>query len=237
MQNIQDPIYSQVGGLRQVGDESATLDVGTRSVFTSAVLTAARTLSLPSALLAGAGVSIIVRDVAQAVSATNTLTVDLAGTDTYNSGIVNPILTGPGQVCSLTSDGVSKWTGSVTSGAATSLAAAKYTANATAGATTAAAGDLTGAAYVNALYSAVGAANLTTRTAALMIADAGLVVGQTYMLNIANSNAGTTTLVGGTGVTITGTATIAQNTTRQFMVKVTAAATMTFQSVGTGTFS
>jgi hypothetical protein len=114
---------------------------------------------------------------------------------------------------------------------------AKYAANATAGATVAAAGDLTGAAFCYALYSAVGAANLTTRTAALMIADGGLAIGQTYVVRIINSSAGITTVVGGTGVTITGTATLAVGSFRDFLVTVTGAASMTFQSVGTGTTS
>ena len=76
-------------------------------------------------------------------------------------------------------------------------AAGKYTANALSGAGTASAGDLTGAALVYALYSAVGAATLTTRTAAQMIADAALAIGQTYLCRIINSSGGTTTLGAG----------------------------------------
>jgi len=115
--------------------------------------------------------------------------------------------------------------------------AAKYTANVTVGATVAAVGDLTGASQCVATYSAVGAANLTTRTAAQMIADGGLAIGQTYVLRLINSSAGITTVVGGTGVTITGTATLAVGSFRDFIVTVTGAAAMTFQSAGTGTTS
>lgn len=117
---------------------------------------------------------------------------------------------------------------------AKTLTAAKYTKNVTVGATTAAAGDLTGASTVVAEYSAVNTANLTTRTAAQMIADANLIVGQSYDLEIMNSSAGTTTLVAGAGVTLTGTMTIATNTARFFVVTVTGAATMTIQQVGSG---
>jgi hypothetical protein len=117
---------------------------------------------------------------------------------------------------------------------ASKAAPIKFSSNATVGATTAAAGDLTGASNVVCNYSAVGAANLTTRTAAQMIADAGLILGQTYEVEIMNSSGGTTTLVGGTGVTITGTATMATNTARWFAVTVTGAATMTFQNLGSG---
>lgn len=111
---------------------------------------------------------------------------------------------------------------------------AKYVTNATSGATTAAAGDLTGAQSVVANYSAVGANNLTTRTAAQMIADANLSVGQSYDLEIMNTSGATMTLVGGTGVTISGVATIATTVARFYVVTVTGAAAITIQSVGSG---
>jgi hypothetical protein len=116
---------------------------------------------------------------------------------------------------------------------------AKYTKNTTAGATTAAAGDLTGigVAYVQAEFSAVGAANLATRTATQMVADGALQVGDSYVLEITNTSGGTTTLTAGTGVTLTGTMTMATNTTRRFNVLVTAATTLTIQSTGVGTIS
>jgi hypothetical protein len=118
-------------------------------------------------------------------------------------------------------------------------AVAKYTKNTTAGAPTAAAGDLTGAIFVSAEYSAVGAASLTTRTAALMLADAGgsVAAGDSYVLKITNTSGGTTTLVAGTGVTLTGTMTIASNTTRQFVVTFTDATHLVIQSIGVGTIS
>lgn len=122
--------------------------------------------------------------------------------------------------------------------AGATLPDAKYTKNTTSGATTAAAGDLSGAKFVCAEYSAVGAANLTTRTAAQMFADQGNVQpGDGYMLLITNTSGGTTTLVAGSGVTITGTATLATNTTRLFNVTYNTAATLTMQSVGVGTIS
>lgn len=113
---------------------------------------------------------------------------------------------------------------------------AKFTLTTTSGALTAAAGDLTGAAVVVAEYTAIGAAALTVRTAALMIADAGLVAGSSYFLAIVNlGTAGTVTLTTATGVTLTGTMTIANNTWRGFIVTVPTATTMTFQSVMIGT--
>jgi hypothetical protein len=111
------------------------------------------------------------------------------------------------------------------------IAAAKFTLNVTAGGTTAAVGDLTGAAIVNATYSLVGAANLTTRTAVQMVADAGLTTASAYLLIVTNTSGGTTTVVGGVGVTITGTATLVTNTTRTFVVTVQSATAMTLQSI------
>lgn len=113
-------------------------------------------------------------------------------------------------------------------------AAAKYTKNVTVGATAAAAGDLTGALTVTAEYSAVGAAALTTRTAAQMFADAGAVVGQSYELAIMNTSGGTTTLTAGAGVTLTGTMTMATNTVRWFVVTFNSATTLTIQNAGSG---
>ena len=90
--------------------------------------------------------------------------------------------------------------------------------------------------------------NQTTRTAALLWADAvaqfGTLLndpaiqanGLQYSLTITQTGAGTLTLVAGTGVTITGTATVATNTTRQFIVNLTPNAA-TFTSVGVGTYS
>ncbi|HET8667716.1 MAG TPA: hypothetical protein VFM10_07025 [Terriglobales bacterium] len=120
----------------------------------------------------------------------------------------------------------------------TPLPVTKYTANAASGAATAAAGDLSGAQKVIALYSAVGAAALTTRTAAQMYGDMGNIKpGDVYMARIINTSGGTTTLTGGTGVTITGTAGIASNAWNEYMVTVTSASAITFQYIGSGTVS
>lgn len=120
----------------------------------------------------------------------------------------------------------------------TPLPYAKYTLNATAGATTAAAGDLTGAAVVSAAYSGVSGAALTTRTATQMFADTpNARVGDRYLLILTNTSAGTTTLTAGTGVTLTGTMTLATNTVRQFIVTFTSATAITIQSIAVGTIS
>lgn len=98
---------------------------------------------------------------------------------------------------------------------------------------TLAAGNMEGAAFCTLASS--GATAMTTRTAAQLIAAIpGWQIGDTYMLRVFNSNAGTLTLTGGTGVTITGTATIATSITRDYMVSMTAAATVTMQNLGSG---
>lgn len=68
------------------------------------------------------------------------------------------------------------------------------------------------------------------------INDPAFANGVQFTLTITQTGSGTFTLAGGTGVTITGTATIAQNATRQFVVNMTPTAA-TFTSVATGTYS
>lgn len=95
-----------------------------------------------------------------------------------------------------------------------------------------------------------GAANLTTPTA-LQIAQAlpGPTLNHGYVLTVINNSSGAFawTLVGGSGVTVsggTGGAAIAQHTSRYFLVTITAmtitngqitAATVTIQNIGSGT--
>lgn len=89
-----------------------------------------------------------------------------------------------------------------------------------------------------------GAQTATTDTAANIVAaipQGQRYVGANYKLRVINASSGAFawTVAGGTGVTVTGTATIAQNTWREFIVTVTAIGTpaVTLQSVGTGTNS
>lgn len=113
---------------------------------------------------------------------------------------------------------------------------AKFVSNASAGASTMAQGDITGAGVCGAQYTGIGAAALTTRTAAQIIADAalsGFGVGDSWLVIITNTNAGTLTVTAGAGVTVNGTATVAQNTGRIFVCTITGAAAVTLQSQGT----
>lgn len=69
------------------------------------------------------------------------------------------------------------------------------------------------------------AATYTTATAAAIIAAIGgdCAVGTTYMLVVLNASAGanTITVAGGTGVTVSGVATVAQNASKIFLGRVT----------------
>jgi len=99
--------------------------------------------------------------------------------------------------------------------------------------TTWTAADIAGADYT--VLATSGATALTTPTAAQIIAAVpGWEVGDSYRLRIYNTNAGTLTLTGGTGVTITGTATLATNVWREYIVSYTGAGAVTMQNIGAG---
>lgn len=101
------------------------------------------------------------------------------------------------------------------------------------------------AVYLNSAATTPG--NQTTRTAAQLFADLAaqwnlpltdpqLQGGIFYTLKITQTGAGTLTLVGGTGVTVSGTATVPTNTTRTWLVKLQPT-TATFTPIETGTYS
>lgn len=116
----------------------------------------------------------------------------------------------------------------------------KFTSINVAGPATLSAGDITGTiAFVQLTSTNAAPGTLTTRTAALMIADQGIgLLTVRYNLRITNTGAGTLTLAAGTGVTLTGTMTVPVNTTRDFIVTLNGVAvTATIQAIGTGTFS
>jgi hypothetical protein len=76
---------------------------------------------------------------------------------------------------------------------------------------------------------------LTTRTAAQMIADGPLSIGQTWVILLCNfQGTGTLTLGGGSNVTVGGTATVAVNTCRIFTATVSTATTVTITGLAIG---
>lgn len=103
---------------------------------------------------------------------------------------------------------------------------------------TASAGQLTGPGPGIIYMANVGSTpgSYATRTAAQMQADSSwLGVGQTYILILANNQGtGTLTLTAGSNVTVAGTATVAVNTARVFVVTTPTATTMVFTGLAIG---
>lgn len=116
---------------------------------------------------------------------------------------------------------------------------AAYSTNAGTGAVTLTTANVFGGAVLQALSltgAQSGGVNATTPTAAAWLTAIGaFFVGQDYVLRVLNTGSGQTiTLTGGTNVTVTGTATIANNTWREFIVTVTSATAITLQEIGGG---
>lgn len=111
--------------------------------------------------------------------------------------------------------------------------------NATAG--TLPAGAITGGDFVVLISSNATPGTQTTRAAAQMYGDdPSAYPGGAYVLRICNSGAGTLTLAGGTNVTISGTATVATTTFRDFLVAYSgtpAIPLVTITNIGLGTYS
>lgn len=96
--------------------------------------------------------------------------------------------------------------------------------------------ELDGADFKIAEYTGQAAITVTTLTAAQMLAVfAGLSPGFKWVLRIVNRNSGTLTLTGGTGVTITGVATVATLTWTDYACSITTdGTTATFVNIGSG---
>jgi hypothetical protein len=114
----------------------------------------------------------------------------------------------------------------------------KFTTTALAGPQTMIAGLITGANDITLTSTNAAPGTFTTRTAAQMITDGNLSVGQTYKLRIVDIGAGTFTLAAGAGVTLgAGTYTVPTNTFRDFIVTVPSVGAITITTVGVGTYS
>lgn len=97
---------------------------------------------------------------------------------------------------------------------------------------------VTGGAFTAHVSASGSTPSLTMPTAAALIAGIpGFQIGQSYLLRVINTNSGTATIVTNTGITTTGTLTLATETWREFVITMTGAATLSMVSVGTGTNS
>lgn len=124
------------------------------------------------------------------------------------------------------------------------IAGSQLNSIAQAGAATIPSGYLTGALSVFLINTAAAPTTQTTQTATQLYADilaafgvSALPPNFSYDLMISNSGAGTYTLAGGTGVTLVGLGTVANNANRQFNVKVTSNSTITITDIGGGTYT
>jgi len=123
-----------------------------------------------------------------------------------------------------------------------SLPATGYNAVSTASSFTAAATTLAGATlnYLDLTGTLSTASNITMATApAILAAVANGGLGLSFVLRIINDSSANFawTVLTNTGITLTGTPTIAQKTWREFVLTATSGTTLTMQAVGTGTQS
>ncbi len=123
----------------------------------------------------------------------------------------------------------------VESGANLHLPKTNYITQAT-GNQTAAAGELLAARFSVLSLTANGANAYTTRTGALMAGDIpDIQIGMSWIQRICANGDNTVTLTAAlSGITITGTATVATTTYRDYVVTYTAANTFVFQNIGGG---
>ena len=91
------------------GDANYTILSTDRIIIFSAALTAPRTFTLPAASAMNASQPIVIIDMQGGISATNTLTIARAGSDTIN-GAASFVVSGPYAVIVLRSNGGTRWT-------------------------------------------------------------------------------------------------------------------------------
>ena len=94
--------------VQNVANANAAIAAGTRVVYTTVALTAARTFTLPAANAYNEGETLDFFDIANGVTASNTAIFNRAGTDTINGATSVTVNTPRGGI-RLVSDGVSKW--------------------------------------------------------------------------------------------------------------------------------
>jgi hypothetical protein len=96
-----------------IGDAAATINATAKLLYTTAAFTASRTWTLPAANAVNAGREIVVADLKLAITATNTLVMARAGTDTIvddgAAALTSVAIDTPGAMVRAVSDGVSKW--------------------------------------------------------------------------------------------------------------------------------
>jgi hypothetical protein len=118
-------VYGDAGtGYGNVGQTLANTD---RFAYTTAAFTASRAWVLPAANVTAAPYTIKIADLAGGVTATNTLVITRAGTDTINGGGTTATISAANGGYECSSDGSSKWSclsmGAASAGGVTSITA------------------------------------------------------------------------------------------------------------------
>jgi hypothetical protein len=93
---------------RALGDTNTVIQPADQILALTTALTAPRVITLPAASAKNPGAEILIVDLTGSVSATNTLTIQRAGSDTVN-GTTSIVLTVPFAGAKPFTDGVSKW--------------------------------------------------------------------------------------------------------------------------------
>jgi hypothetical protein len=144
------------------GNSDYTILSTDRWVYTNAAFTAPRTWTLPAASSVNAGGSIMIDDLQNTLTSTNTLIISRAGSDLINA-LSTLTLNVAGMRCVLISDGTSKWTATLTVTGVTGTGSAVLAASPTFTGTMVAA-TISGNA-VNSTTSTIGTASVTTLNA------------------------------------------------------------------------
>jgi hypothetical protein len=198
--------------------------------FCGIISAGAETRTLPRPVVAGDELTIATQTAVGPITLTVTGGYDTIGSTTLVLGSAGLVL----RFVSIQSGATLQWRLlSVTNG--TLLVSQPYAKITTGTAAVLTAGDASGAAVVHYINNASNA-TVTLRTATQMFGDIlGAQVGFAYTLLIRNLNATTLTLTApDANTTLSGTMTIAQNTTRTFEVVFNSATTMTITSMGVG---
>jgi hypothetical protein len=108
--HLKDSLFALYYTYQTVGDTNYTVQTTDRVIATSAVFTAARTFTLPSASSFGAGQSLLITDLAGGVTPVNYLQLLRSGADTIEPGALTFYnFTRQGGTIQITSNGVTKW--------------------------------------------------------------------------------------------------------------------------------
>ena len=226
---------SYLSGIIAAGTTQATATPLTASMNTIGTAAAGTGVNLPSSVNS-AGLSIVITN----NGANQLLVYPAQGTSDTINGVAATVGVAmhPGSTASFNCTLSGAWTVS-----SISPVVSTYNTNAaTAGATLTAA-NITGAQHsvvLNMTGALGGAANAQLPTvAAMVLAMPTPAVGSSFILRVINTSSGAFawTVTTNTGWTIGGTMSVAQNTWRDFNIKLNTLTTATIQTIGVGTFS